>query len=318
MKIRFNKIKLLTTLIGEIVLVTTFPSKIGKETLSYQVGEHNLIETNKNITSLKPKSFKKDLNSPPGYKVVDYDYEKNIAYYIENILYKNTKIIDTESINEFGTPKTQNQNDKNNIYAPHKHQIVEYNVKFELHTKKHQLKVLTAPEGYEITKYNYEKNNEIVSEIILYENTVPVEKDKENDFGKPLVEITKNNDYIEVKDQKLAVININKNLIFKNRKKKLTTPPNYKIIDYDYNRTFDEEVETILYENSQRINKNILEQTFKQNDEEYYVEIEKTSSPKFKKLKYMENPIDYNLISYSTDYNKYYTYNTKLYVKKGH
>jgi len=88
-------------------------------------------------------------------------------------------------------------NKDNNIYdevvcQADEHKIVQIVRNVNLWFGKNEIKQITAPAGYRIVDYDYDKTDGLEFETIVYENIVPVEVKDSNQLGKPLVEVEEN------------------------------------------------------------------------------------------------------------------------------
>ncbi len=207
----------------------------------YRSGEHNLVDINRGVTLFGKLSRKKDLEVPNGYEIIDYDYDVSGNLDFENITYTNITEIKTKDANEFGIPTTELENkEEKDYYLPGEHKIVEINRNVNLMFGKNGEKTITAPEGYEIIDYDYDKLDSTEYETIIYTNTVKVSK-VDNDFGKPLEDV---NDI----DEALVVIDGSLNLFIGfDKLKEVEKKEGYDLIDYDYDKNESFEFETYVY-----------------------------------------------------------------------
>lgn len=219
----------------------------------YSVGEHMLLGVDR-VSSLVGKSGRYGLTAPDGYVVIDYDYDKTDYFEFNDYVYKNKQEVIVDDFNDFGVPSSNYVIDDDGIYEPGSHVIVDIERKINLSFGKNDEKItLTAPEGYDVLDYDYDKTDTFEFENITYVNKDSVYVDNVNDFGTVVgndVVNNKTSNYFEIGEHKIVEINRNCNpLLGKNEMKQLIAPDGYRIIDYDYDKTDYFEFETITYEN---------------------------------------------------------------------
>ena len=221
----------------------------------YEPGEHILLEVDRNYNPFWGKNKKFSLESPKGYKIIDYDYDKTENFEYNDYVYVNKDKVFAKDSNDFGTVINDNSNSNESdkdIYGIGEHIIVNVDRSFNPFWGKNDVKTdLKAPAGYNIIDYDYDKTENFEFETITYANNDDVKVETKEDFGTPLNNIKKDDkDYYDIGEHKIVTVNRNINLLFgKNETKSITAPLGYKVIDYDYDKTENFEFETILYEN---------------------------------------------------------------------
>ncbi len=312
--IKIKKLKVLTTIATEIVLITFLPIKLkDKNVYFFKPGTQNIVETTDNFNLHLPKSFRKNLEETNNYYIEDYDYCRDNFHEREVILYKNKKDIVTANKNDF----FYEPNNNIGIYKAHTHKIVECKVNFFPFPKKNFVKFLSAPPGYTIKKYSYDINNCYTYETILYENNSDVKVIDKDNFGKAVVSKKEDADYYKIGELKIAKIITGNDFLFNDKKLTIKTNGLFKIIDYDYNRTGNTYTETFLYQNMVNINKKTLlpENFDSKNNNLYLIYIDKKLRKDTYEKQYIKNIDNYELIGYSADYNKFFEYDTKVFIK---
>lgn len=216
------------------------PRNKEKENDICDVGNHTLINIDRSLTLLGKFSFNKDLTAPDGYDIVDYDYDASDSLEFENVTYRNNKKVKLIDENNFGEVIDKEIKKDKNYYDVGEHYIVKSIRNINLLFGKDETKTITAPKGYEILDYDYDKTEDTEYETVLYRNIVPVTK-VENDFGEALEDIN----YI---DEAEVVIDRRLNLLVGfNKLQQAEEKEGYTIIDYDYDKTEDFEFETYVY-----------------------------------------------------------------------
>lgn len=225
---------------------------------TYPPGEHNIVDIDRSINLLFGKNNEIiDLVAPNGYSVIDYDYDKIGELEFENITYTNNVDVRVNDFNEFGTPiekiiKTTNKG----YYDIGEHKLVTINRNLNLFWGKNEIKSLTAPMGYKIVDYDYDKTSDFEFETITYENIVPVTK-KQNDFGIPVEKTSLNNNYnneYDVGEHVLVQIKRNFEMGFGFEGTEcLDAPDGYELLDYDYDYNEDFEFQTYVYVNNKKV-----------------------------------------------------------------
>lgn len=251
-------------------VVTSNPDKIGKPTSDdknlensniYKPGEHVITSVNRCYNPFLGKGDTKfHLSAPTGYKILNYDYDysfmgKSSFFNFENITYVNTCEVLVDDINSFGSPVNEISNDKSirdNKRDAYQDIVVVLNRNVELLGKDGMRQLKNVP-GYKIIDYDYDKTGVLSFETIVYQNTVPVSIDKDDDFG-TLLEDGKTSDYEDsiYKSGEHVLVDINKDislLIGYDGSKECSVPDGYTLLDYDYEKNSVTEFETYVYVN---------------------------------------------------------------------
>lgn len=335
---RFGKKMMLYGSISGIVMVSGCSSndKMNKDkefSYKYEKDTHKLLEVDRNLV-LFGKEGKYGLGAPDGYNISDYDYDRwGLFEYNDYVYVNNTDVYVTDS-NKFGAPGDSSINNSD-VYEPSSHVIVDINKNFNMLLGKNDTSfALEASSGYDIVDYDYDKTEFAEYENVTYVNNNDVVVDDVNDFGIPVNsdDISKYNDSnYEVGEHKLVVISRNINFLFgKNQMKEITAPDGYKVIDYDYDKTETVEFETITYENIVPVyvsDKNtfgvpISKFDLKKEDNIYrkgqhvLVDIDRNLELVFGEngTRELVAPDGYDVIDYDYDKNKYYEFETYVYV----
>lgn len=150
----------------------------------YDIGEHKLVTVNRNLNMLWGKNETKHIVAPKGYKIVDYDYDKNDNFEFETITYEN--IVPVIKKNEkFGKPLEDIVlNNSDNEYEIGQHVIVKINRNVNLGFGFEGTEALIAPDGYKILDYDYDKNEDFEFETYVYVNNKKIKAEDKNNFGK--------------------------------------------------------------------------------------------------------------------------------------
>ena len=222
------------------------PKNIEEEKDICDVGNHAIIDIKRNFTIFGRFNYKEDLTAPDGYEIVDYDYDSSDDFEFESITYRNNKKVKLTDENNFGeVVEKEIKKDKKdkNYYDVGEHYLVELTRNISLLFGKNETMTITAPKGYEILDYDYDKLEDTEYETILYRNIVPVTK-VENNFG----EVLEDTNYI---DEAEVVIDRNLNMLVGfNKLQQVKEKEGYNLIDYDYDKTEDFEFETYVYKKS--------------------------------------------------------------------
>lgn len=313
--LKLNKFKVFTVLMGEVCLVMFFPSKLkNKDIYIMSEKEHHVLTTTTSFTPDFFKSFQKDLVAPEGYEIIDYSFYRSLFHSVENILYQNSVDVILNKLDWL--PDVSLEKFQSRVYQPYEDVIVKCNVSFSVSSPKDQIKFLTAPEGYQVFKYNYDHDGEFIYEVLLYKNVEPVYKREKDSFGEALTVPSKDNDILDIGEQRVAIINVSKDWFFKEKDKELECPVNYRIIDYDYNKNANIRIETVVYENTVPIVKDIFWQEVVDEDLTYFVTYSKKIKTGMKDILYVEDIDDFSISGYNANYGKYYECDSKLFVKK--
>lgn len=219
----------------------------------YDVGEHEIIDVQRSFQLFLGKDGRYGLTAPNGYKIVDYDYDRNaeIRREFDDYVYVNTVKIKTKDRNKIGTPVDEITYQDSNVYKAGTHVIADINRSFNPFFGKNDKMCLSAPEGYDIMDYDYDKGENFQYETITYVNTCDVIVDDINDFGTPInLEKKESKGYYDVGEHKIVVIDRSYNPLWgKDTMMSIDSPLGYKVIDYDYDKTESFEFQTITYEN---------------------------------------------------------------------
>lgn len=297
------------------------------EEITYAPGEHMLLEVDRNTTIIGKNGIY-ELTAPKGYKVIEYDYDKNGIFNYDDYVYVNTETIITKDANEFGTPvNSETETDKiDNIYKPGEHNLVDIDRSLTIFGKFSGKKDLISKPGYEIVDYDYdmEEDSGFEFENITYTNNVEVETNNSKKFGTPTTEIEEEqNDYYMPREHYIVYINRKINLLWgKEEEKTINAPVGYEIVDYDYDKLEESEYETILYRNTVKVTKvendfgTPLEET-KENDK-VLVDIDRNLNMfiGFNKLQEIPKKDGYNLVDYDYDKTEDFEFETYVYKKK--
>ena len=226
----------------------------------YKPGEHIIVDIDRGFNATfgkKDTTFA--LTAPVGYDILDYDYDKTDYFDFENITYVNNTDVTLESINEFGTPTsdiTEKEHTDGN-YQIGEHILVELKRNSNPFLGKDEKKQITAPVGYRIVDYDYDKTSFFEFETITYENIVPVHVDDVDTFGSPLEKVdeqTIENNIYKPGDHVLVEIDRDLNLFYGfNGTRELKTVDGYTLLDYDYDKTDNFDFETYVYVNNQNV-----------------------------------------------------------------
>ena len=233
------------------------PVNPGEESDVYKPGEHVIVDIDR---SLNPFFGKNDtsfaLTAPAGYDILDYDYDKTDSFDFENITYVNNTDVTLTNINEFGTPVNEIEvpDHKDGNYDIGEHKLVVLKRNLNMFWGKNEKMQITAPSGYKVVDYDYDKTDDFEFETITYENIVPVHVEDADTFGSPLERLEE--EVIEGKIYKPGqhvLVHIDRSLEFFygfNGTRELTAPEGYTLLDYDYDKTDDFEFETYVYVNN--------------------------------------------------------------------
>lgn len=247
-----------------VPVTVTNPDDLGKpveniETKEAEIKEpyqHIIADTKRDLNIWIGKEETKALNAPDGYEVMDYDYDKTEHLEFETITYINKDKVKVTNNDEFGTPLNPKQENTSNIKLPGEHIVVQINRGFNPLLGKEETKALIPPTGYKVIDYDYDKNDTFEFETIVYENTVPVEVQNENDLGTPLEQITKTENQTEFMPGEHILVQIERNidLLFGDEGiKRIECPEGYEVIDYDYDKTNSFDFDTIIYVNKEKV-----------------------------------------------------------------
>ncbi len=256
-------------------IVTSDPDKIGKPTNEnkdeesaniYKPGEHVITSINRSFNPfLGKENTKFHLSAPAGYKVLDYDYDyssignnkSSVSFDFENITYVNTCDVYADDINKFGSPVNDLSNDRSigdNRCEAYQDMVVVINRDIDLLFGKNGMRQLENVPGYKIVDYDYDKSGALSFETIVYQNTVPVSIDRDDEFGTLLEDVTADtHDDSVYRSGEHVLVDINReiSLLFGyNGSKEATAPDGYTLLDYDYDKNSSFEFETYVYVNN--------------------------------------------------------------------
>lgn len=332
MKIIINtkKLRLLLTT-GALTLGLTScapeaPDKTQKAgEIHYNVGEHKIIEVDKDFGLIFGKNGLYGLEAPSGYKVVDYDYDMfSFGMSYSDYYYENSMEVTTDDPNSFGLPVNAiNDNDNDSIYEAGEHSIVSINRGNNITGSFDFKKDLEAPDGYKVVDYDYDSTGWLEFENISYQNTIPVKVIDFDDFGTPINSIIKDNkDYYDIGEHNIVMLSRIINPFFgKKETKTIEAPIGYEIIDYDYDKLTYSEYETILFRNIVPVSKvkNDFGKPLKDINEidEALVVIDREFDLSFGKVRLEEakKKDGYDLIDFDFDKNDGFEFNTYVYKK---
>ena len=218
----------------------------------YAVGEHHLIDVGCSFNMLPGKNGMYGLTAPDGYVVTDYDYDKTDYFQYDDYVYENVVPVTVKNPNNIGTP-LEDTKEHDNTYEAGEHVLVDIDRSFNFSIGKDaQVFHLSAPTGYSILDYDYDKTDAFEFENITFVNNQEVKVDDVNQFGKPVESVDEkdtSNTY-DVGEDMMVVIHRGFNPLFgKDEMKEVESIPGYKVIDYDYDKTDFFEFETIVYQN---------------------------------------------------------------------
>ena len=230
-------------------------SDYGYSETVYDVGEHYVAKIDRQL-AFWGKNGNYSLKAPDGYRIVDYDYDYgDSSFEFHDYVFVNDEPVVVKNPNNLGVLVEENVSRKDSKeYGVYEHVIasIDKNLSLFLSGKRNQVFHLTAPEGYTILDYDYDKTKNCTFETITYANTQTVIVDLDSEFGEVKEKVDSDNldGMLDVGQDKMVVINREMNLFFGEKgKKTLKNIPGYKIIDYDYDKNSAYEFETVVYEN---------------------------------------------------------------------
>lgn len=218
--------------------------------------QHIIADTQRDISFWIGKQETKALHAPDGYEVMDYDYDKTENFEFETITYVNNDKVKVKDKNDYGTPVNPKPKNNSNIKSPGEHIVVQINRNFNPLLGKEEMKSLIAPPGYKVIDYDYDKNDTFEFETIVFENTIPVEVEDENELGTPLEPVIQQDNKTEFMPGEHILVQVERNidLLFGDEgTKKLECPEGYEVIDYDYDKTNSFDFDTIMYVNKEKV-----------------------------------------------------------------
>lgn len=220
----------------------------------YKAGTHVIADIKRSFNPFVGKEEKICLTAPTGYDIMDYDYDKGEDFEYETITYINNCDVTVDDINNFGTPTDLEKKEQKGYYDVGEHKIVVIDRNFNPLLGKEKMMRVSAPLGYKVIDYDYDKTPYFDFQTITYENTTPVTYNV-NDFGKPIDEnYTEKNTDGEYDTGKHVLVKINRNIDWSlfgfNGTKEVEKVEIYDVLDYDYEKSDDFEFETYVYVNN--------------------------------------------------------------------
>lgn len=264
-------------LVNDEEIITSDSNKVGEPTKSYKIedskvlkpGEHVITSINRSYNPFFGKGDTKfRLSAPDGYRVLDYDYDysalgddnSRVCFDFENITYVNTCDVEVDDINKFGKVKATESIydiDEDNKCDAYQDIVVVINRDLDLLFGKNETKQLLGVPGYKIIDYDYDKSDSLSFETIVYQNTVPVTIDNDNDFGIPVEDVViDNHDDSIYRSGEHVIVDIKRNLSFflgYDGSKEVSMPDGYAFLDYDYDKNSSFEFETYVYVNDKDV-----------------------------------------------------------------
>lgn len=222
----------------------------GSHDIYFEAGEHKVVKIQRDLSLFWGKDGRFFLQAPAGYKIIDYDYDKTDGFEFNDFVYVNDGKVFAEDSNDLGNP-LEDDEIVDNFYPAGKHVIADVKHSFDFSWGKDDFKMdLSAPLGYGVLDYDYDKYESLEFETITYVNECDVKVSNKDDFGEPnMICDDVSRDYYEVGEHKIVTVNRNLGLFGKNETWSIVAPPGYKVIDYDYDKNEALEYETIVYEN---------------------------------------------------------------------
>lgn len=152
---------------------------------NYDIGEHKFVVLTRNLNIFWGKNEKKQIIAPPGYRIIDYDYDKTDTMEFETVTYENIVPVHVDDENTFGVSIDPIEEEviENNIYKPGQHVLVHIDRNFEFWYGFNGTRELSAPDGYTLLDYDYDKTDDFEFETYVYVNNVDVLVNDVNDFG---------------------------------------------------------------------------------------------------------------------------------------
>lgn len=250
---RFSRSLIAGALVFQIVPMTGCASKVSYEQQEYDIGTHQIIEVDRSFNPLFGKDGLYGLTAPDGYIIKDYDYDKTDSFEYSDFVYENITPVEVGNPDELGVP-VEEVSRQDDVYEAGEHVLVDINRNFNLWIgKDDQVFHLTAPEGYSVLDYDYDKTNSFEFENITYANNQAVQVEDINQFGECVSNNNqgkKNSHICDVGEDMMVVIHRGFNPFWgKDEMKEVERIPGYKVIDYDYDKTDTFEFETIVYQN---------------------------------------------------------------------
>lgn len=227
-------------------------SNEGYEPTEYAEGEHQIVSVEKSFDPFFGKNGTYGLEAPEGYKITDYDYDKTDYFGFDDYTYENVVPVEVLNPNNIGTPLEETE-EVSEVYESGEHVIVDIKRGFNpFFGKGDQVFHLTAPEGYDVLDYDYDKTDSFEFVNITYVNNQQVKVNDINQFGEVVdkVESKEQGNTYDVGTDFMVVLNRSFNPLFgKDEMKEVPSIPGYVVVDYDYDKTDSFEFETIVYKN---------------------------------------------------------------------
>ncbi|MBO5096366.1 MAG: hypothetical protein J6B98_05780 [Bacilli bacterium] len=239
----------------------TQTDQLPNQTYIYNEGEHLLASVDKTENWILGKDGKYGLLAPDGYKIKDYDYDYYCLHDFDSFVFENDVKIMTSNPNNIGNP-LEAEEKNSNIYMPGEHVIADVKKDIDYPWGIDGTLTLTAPDGYEILDYDYDKGEIMYWLTTTYVNSSDVVVNDINDYGVPIDKIYKNEkDYYDIGEHKIVkIIRGYDGFLGKTGFRKVDIPSGYKVVDYDYDYNNDDdniyEFETIVFTNTVPVTKN--------------------------------------------------------------
>ena len=191
----FENITYVNTCDVEVDDINSFGSPVNKISNDKSIGD-NRCEAYQDVVVVLNRDadlFVKDgmrhLENVPGYKIIDYDYDKTGGLSFETIVYQNTVPVSIDKDDDFGTllESVDLSEHEDSIYKSGEHVLVDIDKNISLLFGYHGSKEGSAPDGYTLLDYDYEKNRVTEFETFVYVNDKEVEVKDEDEFGKVIV-----------------------------------------------------------------------------------------------------------------------------------
>ena len=222
----------------------------GASKANYETGAHMVLDVQRKVVPIS-SSKQIGLESPEGYKIVDFDYDRWSGFEFYDYVYQNDQEVYVDDNNTVGVPTKVSQD--SDVVLPGEHVIAKIDKKFALFGQEDITFALEAPLGYTVLDYDYDKTTALEFENITYTNSVPVTYTNIDEFGNPVDDISLNNHedgIYGIGEHKIVQIIKKANPWWgKDEMKQIVAPKGYKIVDYDYDKSDYSEYETITYEN---------------------------------------------------------------------
>lgn len=155
-------------------------------TNTYDVGEDMMVVIHRGFNPFFGKNEMKEVESIPGYKVIDYDYDKTDSFEFETIVYQNVVPVTVANDGEIGVPSVSVESEEHSdgYYDTGEHVLVDINRNVNILSGYDGTKQISSIDGYTVLDYDYDKNDSFEFETFVYVNDQPVEVQNSNEFGK--------------------------------------------------------------------------------------------------------------------------------------